>query len=111
MTFERFDVVRVPFPFTDRQANRNRPALVLSAKQAFNDPTGHVVLAMITSAGNPPWAGDCPVTDPAVAGLPAPSKVRFKLFTLDQALIRGRLGRLSEADRRAVMDVERQVFG
>jgi len=110
VTFERFDVVRVPFPFADKQAVRNRPALVLSAKQAFNDPTGHVVLAMITSHGNPPWAGDCPVTDQVSAGLPVPSKVRFKVFTLDQALIRGRLGRLSELDRQAVMDVERQIL-
>ena len=27
--FERYDVVRVPFPFTDRQAETNRPALVI----------------------------------------------------------------------------------
>lgn len=30
MTFERFTVVRVPFPFTDSNASKNRPALVLS---------------------------------------------------------------------------------
>lgn len=28
--FDRFAVVRVPFPFTDRQAQKRRPALVLS---------------------------------------------------------------------------------
>lgn len=60
MTFERFTVVRVPFPFTDRLASKNRPALVLSDAEAFNTPTGHAVLAMITSAENPAWAGDCP---------------------------------------------------
>ena len=36
--FERFAVVRVPFPFTDRTASKNRPALVLSAAEAFNLP-------------------------------------------------------------------------
>ncbi|GIW94907.1 MAG: hypothetical protein KatS3mg110_2948 [Pirellulaceae bacterium] len=35
MTFERFAVVRVPFPFTDREATKNRPALVLSDSAAF----------------------------------------------------------------------------
>lgn len=30
MTFDQFTVVRVPFPFTDRIATKNRPALVLS---------------------------------------------------------------------------------
>ena len=36
------------------------------------------------------------------AGLPAPSKVRLKLFTLDLRLVRGTLGRLSGRDESAV---------
>lgn len=98
MGFERFAVVRVPFPFTDRDAVKNRPALVLSDAAEFNHPAGHSVLAMITSVANPPWPLDCPIRDLACAGLPAPSKVRFKLFTLDHRLIRGTLGRLSAED-------------
>lgn len=102
MTFERFAVVRVPFPFTDREAVKNRPALVLSANEDFNAPAGHSVMAMITSAGNPPWPLDCPIADLTAAGLPAPSKVRFKLFTLDHRLVRGQLGTLAPADRERV---------
>lgn len=100
--FERFTVVRVPFPFTDRNATKNRPALVLSAADTFNTQAGHSVMAMITSLGNAPWPLDCPLTDLAVAGLPAPSMVRFKLFTLDHRLARGELGRLSLADAEIV---------
>ena len=98
MSFERFTVVRVPFPFTDRNATKNRPALVLSDPVNFNTPAGHSVMAMITSQANAPWPLDCPLADLAVAGLPAPSKVRFKLFTLDHRLVRGELGKLSSAD-------------
>lgn len=98
MGYERWQVVRVPFPFTDRSASRNRPALVLSDNAAFNTPAGHVVLAMITSAANPPWPLDCAIGDLTSAGLPAPSVVRCKLFTLDARLIRGALGQLSEDD-------------
>jgi len=98
VTFERFAVVRVPFPFTDREAAKNRPALVLSDPDAFNIPAAHSVMAMITSAGNPPWPLDCPIEDLKAAGLPAPSKVRFKLFTLDHRLVRGQLGRLGPDD-------------
>jgi len=98
VTFERFAVVRVPFPFTDREATKNRPALVLSDPEAFNTAAGHSVMAMITSAANPPWPLDCPIEDLKAAGLPAPSKVRFKLFTLDHRLVRGQLGRLSPDD-------------
>ena len=98
MSYERWQVVRVPFPFTDRAAHKNRPALVLSEGAAFNTPAGHVVLAMITSAANPPWSLDCAIDDLASAGLPAPSVVRCKLFTLDARLIRGVLGQLAARD-------------
>ncbi|MBF0132665.1 MAG: type II toxin-antitoxin system PemK/MazF family toxin [Magnetococcales bacterium] len=102
MIFDRFSVVRVPFPFTDRNATKNRPALVLSDHVAFNTPAGHSVMAMITSLENPPWPLDCPLTDLTAAGLPAPSKVRFKLFTLDHRLVRSTLGQLSSVDAEVV---------
>lgn len=102
MTFERFAVVRVPFPFTDRNTTKNRPALVLSDAARFNTPTGHSVMAMITSQGKAPWPLDCPITDPGAAGLPAPSIVRFKLFTLDHRLVRGELGKLAAGDAASV---------
>jgi mRNA interferase MazF len=102
VSFERFAVVRVPFPFTDRNASKNRPALVLSDAASFNTPAGHSVMAMITSQGNAPWPLDCPIADLQAAGLPAPSLVRFKLFTLDHRLVRGELGQLAAVDAEAV---------
>lgn len=98
MGFERYAVVRVPFPFSDRDTAKNRPAVVISDPAAFNAPAGHSVMAMITSQANAPWPLDCAISDLAAAGLPVASKVRFKLFTLDNRLVRGRLGKLSAAD-------------
>ena len=98
MSFKRFEVVRVPFPFTDKNASKNRPALVLSDQFAFNAPAGHSVLAMITSAEHADWPLDCVLQNLDAAGLPAPSKVRFKLFTLDHRLVLGRLGQLAAED-------------
>ena len=98
MVFDRYAVVRVPFPFTDRNSTKNRPAVVLSDPLAFNTPAGHSVMAMITSQANAPWPLDCALADLAAAGLPAPSVVRFKLFTLDHRLVRGTIGKLSLAD-------------
>jgi mRNA interferase MazF len=110
VSFERFTVVRVPFPFTDRNATKNRPALVLSAAASFNTPAGHSVMAMITSAKNPPWPLDCHIADLKHAGLPAPSVVRFKLFTLDHRLVRGELGKLAPGDARTVAAGLEQLF-
>jgi mRNA interferase MazF len=100
--FNAFDVVRVPFPFTDRSATKNRPALILSDQSRFNTLVGHSVMAMITSAENAAWPLDCIIDDLSAAGLPAPSKVRFKLFTLDHRLIRSVLGQLSPQDEARV---------
>ncbi len=111
MSFERFAVLRVPFPFTDRQATKNRPALVLSDAKNFNAPAEHSVLAMITSAENAPWPLDCRLLDFTAAGLPAPSLVRFKLFTLDHRLIRGQVGALGAKDRKNVEAALRRLLG
>ena len=92
------DVVIVPFPFTDREASKRRPALVCSARD-FNARSGHVVLAMITTATTTAWPGDVRIKDLESAGLPRDSTVRWKLVTLDASLIVRRAGELGQADR------------
>src|SRR5262245_28177257 len=92
-----WDVVIVPFPFTDKAGVKRRPALVLSAT-VFNE-NGHTVLAMITTKSHSPWPGDTVITALATAGLHTPCLVRLKLFTLDNQLLVRRSGHLSEADR------------
>ena len=101
MTFEAFDVVVVPFPFTDRSISKRRPALVVSNSR-FNETHPVAVLAMITSAANAGWPSDVAVTELASAGLNAESVVRMKLFTLDLALIQEKIGTLGERDRTAM---------
>ena len=102
MAFDRWDVVVVPFPFTDRTASRRRPALVVSRPEALGTTVGQSVLAMITSATHSRWPLDVPLTDLAAAGLPAPSIVRMRLFTLDDRLVERQAGQLSVDDAAAV---------
>ena len=108
MICKPFDVVVVPFPFTDRRASKRRPALAVSS-ETFSAESGHTVLAMITSAANPPWPMDVEI-DAGRAGLRAPSKVRMKLFTLDNRLILHKTGSLSERDQRAVAAVVKKLL-
>jgi mRNA interferase MazF len=98
----QFDIVIVPFPFTDIASVKRRPALVLSDEKAFNGPAGHSVMAMITTATHARWPLDVPITDLATAGLPAPSVVRMKVFTLDHRLVLRRSGHLGAKDQAAV---------
>jgi mRNA interferase MazF len=83
--------VVVPFPFTDSAKAERRPALILS-RTPVNDTVKHSVMAMVTSQKNASWLLDVPIRDLEQAGLPAPSVVRMKLFTLDQRLIRDAIG-------------------
>ena len=90
-----------PIATRDRKAQRKQHAeIVLEGMRG-----------VFTSAANAPWPLDCPITDLAAAGLPAPSKVRFKLLTLDHRLVRGVLGALSPADSRTVSDALGKLLG
>ena len=91
--FEPFDVLVVPFPFTDTAAVKRRPALVLSAAP-FQARSGHLVCAMITSRENRGWPLDVELTDLRAAGLHHASVVRMKLFTLDERFVVRQAGRL-----------------
>lgn len=111
MAFEQWDVVVVPFPFTDWAAARRRPALVVSRPVSLGAVVGHSVLAMITSTGHRRWPLDVPVSDLRSAGLPAPSVVRMKLFTLDDRLVERIAGKLTPGDARAVTDSLAEMLG
>jgi mRNA interferase MazF len=111
VAFDQWTVVVVPFPFTDAPDRRRRPALVVSRPDALGNVIGHSVLAMITSAGHRRWPLDVPLTDLPAAGLPAPSVVRMKLFTLDDRLVDRAVGRLGRADAPAVAAALTRVFG
>jgi len=100
VTFNPFDVVAVPFPFTDRQAFKRRPALVLSSDR-FNRTHDQSVLVMITSTTGS-WPSDVSLEDWREAGLSFPCKVRFKLFTLENSLVVRKIGSLSVKDTRTV---------
>jgi len=99
--FERHSLVLVPFPFTDRATQKRRPAVVLSSHD-FQCASGHVLLAMVTSAKQSAWPLDWTIQNHQAAGLPQPCLVRFKVFTLDERLILKTLGCLAPPDRDGV---------
>lgn len=91
-TFERGDVVRAPFPYTDRDTRQHRPAVVVSDGAIGQ---GQVWIVMVTSAENRAWPEDVPLGDRyGDCGLPAPSVVRpVKIATVDATRI-DRIGAL-----------------
>ena len=100
MICSQWDVVTVPFPFTDKPDAKRRPALVLS-KIAFNR-NGNTVLTMITTRGHRPWPGDSVIEEYSAAGLSLQCQVRLKIFTIDNRLLLKKIGRLSNTDAKKV---------
>jgi mRNA interferase MazF len=101
--FEPGDVIKVPFPYTDRGTRQRRPALVLVAGQLAISH-GLLWVLMITSAENRGWPGDVAVSDLVTAGLPAPSVLRTAKVATIELRDAEPLGSLAEDDFRAVKD-------
>jgi mRNA interferase MazF len=82
-SFRQGDVVRVPFPYTDKATRQHRPALVVSHGD-LGESQPLLWVAMITSAENRRWPDDQAIDDLAQAGLPSPSVVRpAKIATIE----------------------------
>lgn len=105
----RWDIVLVPFPFTDLTTSKKRPALVVSPDTYNSGPD--VTIAFITSQLNtPPRPGDHLITDWQASGLPKPSQLRMKLATISRRIVIRKLGCLTPAEQSHVQAVISRFF-
>lgn len=106
-----FDVVLVPFPFSDLSSTKKRPCLVISSfkPQGLNH---HSIIAMITSNLNGlSFPFDYQIKEFKKAGLPKPSILRLsKLVSIDNQMITTHLGKLEEIDQKKVSKLFRKLF-
>jgi len=107
--FKVWDIVKVPFPYTDRPVRQRRPALVVAAGE-LETAHGLLWLVMVTSAANRGWPGDVLVSDLAVAGLPIPSIIRPAKIATIEARDAEPLGKLPPRDRRPVRRYLRELL-
>jgi len=103
---EVWDLVKVPFPYTNRPVQQRRPALVVAVPDAPGVPELLWVL-MVTSAANRGWPGDVVVSDLHAAGLPAASVVRSVKIATIEGQDAERIGKLPLEDRAQVIDALR----
>lgn len=98
ISYKRGDIVLVPFPFTDFSTLKQRPALVISS-DAFNRSREDAILVAITSQHDSASKGGNYAIKGAEqkrSGLLREGVVLVgKIITIDQRLIRGRIGSLS----------------
>ena len=108
--YDAWTVVVAPFPFVDSTQAKPRPCLVLSNRQ-FDADHGHTLCAMITRPLGTSWPSDLPITDLTMAGLPAPSVIRWKLFTLPNNVLKRAIGILGLTDRAAADQALSAILG
>lgn len=99
---KQFDIVIVPFPYSDHLAEKRRPALVVSSN-AFNKKHCLLWVVMITSASNPARPDDIAVAANAKTGLPAASLIRpSKIATIDPERVVRVAGKIDGKTAKAV---------
>jgi mRNA interferase MazF len=97
MNYRKWDIVLVPFPFTDLTTTKKRPALIISPNE-YNEKYD-VVIAFITSKLDLEHRiGDYKIQEWKKSNLPKPSMLRMIFATIDNSIIIKKLGRLSEND-------------
>ena len=97
INYKKWDIVLVPFPFTDLKTTKQRPALVISPDK-YN-LGGDVIIVFITSQLNVlKKSGDYLIKEWQEARLPKPSMIRMKFATISQSIIIKKLGRLTDKD-------------
>src|ERR1700761_9518826 len=102
VTYKRWDVVAVAFPFVEGTEAKRRPALIVSSDRLFADH-GVYWIAMITTAKSGIRRDDIPVTDIEYAGLPGACVIRAaRLATVSDGQITRRIGEIRPKDRNAV---------
>ena len=100
-TFEQGDVIKVPFPYTDRPTRQSRPALVVSSGK-LEELHGLLWVVMITSAQNRAWSKDVTVSNLKRAGLPSPSVIRSVKIATIEAADASRIGSISPSKLKVV---------
>lgn len=103
MIYNQFDIVLVPFPFTDKNTTKKRPAIVLSNSN-YQIKNNHLILAMITSAKNSEWESDLPIKEIEPTGLKTQCVIRYKIFSLDERIILKKIGTVSDSEKKKVKE-------
>jgi mRNA-degrading endonuclease toxin of MazEF toxin-antitoxin module len=97
MIYKKWDIILVPFPFTDLSPTKKRPGLIVSPN-AYNEGAD-IVIAFITSkVDREKRLGDYLIKEWALSKLPKPSLLRMKFATIEKSIIIKKIGKLSKYD-------------
>jgi mRNA interferase MazF len=96
--YNQRDVVLVPYPFTNQQGDKKRPALIISANWINNGTQDVILVGMTTVIPQTPLRDqvNLSVRDLKMISLDRPCIIKTgKIFTIEKALVIKTLGHVS----------------
>jgi mRNA interferase MazF len=95
--YEQWDIVLVPFPFTDLTSMKKRPALILSGANYNNMCSDYILCGITSQSVRSLEQGDFILTDIAATGLIKTSVIRLgRLGTFHESTIIKKIGNFPE---------------
>ena len=110
-SFEFGQVVLVPFPFTDLEGSKKRPAVLISPAEYQRHRRDAILMAITSRIRTPLDYAEAEIGGWQEAGLLKPSVLKPLIFTLEQQRILKLLGRLRHQDQEILHAVLHQVIG
>lgn len=109
MTYKTWDVILVPFPFTNLSRVKKRPALIISP-DSYNSDRDVIILFITSNIHAYPKPGDHLIEFWQESGLPKPSMTKMKFATIATTIIDKKIGSLHNSDRSAIKEKMRDFF-
>ncbi|MGG6242241.1 type II toxin-antitoxin system PemK/MazF family toxin [Nodosilinea sp. AN01ver1] len=110
MTYEFGEVVLVPFPFTNQNALKKRPSIIISSCE-YNAARPDLILIAVTSQVKTPLLfGETMISDWRAAGLLKLSVIKPVITTVQRDLVIKKLGKLMLTDLRALEELLGSLF-
>jgi mRNA interferase MazF len=111
ITYNKGDIVLVPFPFSDQTFIKKRPAVVISSNDYNNYPFDITIMAVISNIEAYSKIGECLINNYKEAGLLKPSSIKPAISTINKSLILRKLGALSLKDFNLMEKILRELLG
>ena len=100
-TYNKKDVILVPFPFGELSYAKKRPALILASIPTRDE----LICMMLTSTKNTDPTVDIPINNLAGTGLPKPTVARTsRLFTLKSSIVNKKIGIINDFEFNTLVD-------
>ncbi|MEA5452691.1 type II toxin-antitoxin system PemK/MazF family toxin [Leptolyngbya sp. CCNP1308] len=110
MTYEFGEVVLVPFPFTNQNAQKKRPSVVISSGE-YNAARPDLILIAVTSQVKTPLLfGEIMISDWQTAGLLKLSVIKPVITTVQKDLVIKKLGKLMPTDLQLLEELLGSLF-